>query len=266
MINQFLFTIQLNWNNWRLLHKIKKILILIFSGYKWLYNYITAWRTLNWKTHSTDLDYSFCLKQIALSKKNGTTWVSMFCWRAQWQQFSAGMKPPDLIKAAGLALQIHKAKMMFERKARRERHAALPACPLLHYSISSLQDRDEGARRGAQRQPASPGLSFPLGKRCITENPVHLRSRHAAMLWSSFAYFIIIIFKKKMCTSVWWCSGLQRKVCFGFAVSEQLFSLKLAKWAIRGRIIKDWVLWPEEDPGAILRFFGTVVNERGLPG
>lgn len=46
---------------------------------------------------------------------------------------------PDLIKAAGLALQIHKAKRMFERKARRERHTALPPCPLLYYIIPTRQ-------------------------------------------------------------------------------------------------------------------------------
>lgn len=52
---------------------------------------------------------------------------------------------PDLIKVTSLALQIHKAKMMFERKARRERHT-MHFLPVHCFIISSQQDRDEGAK------------------------------------------------------------------------------------------------------------------------
>lgn len=96
-------------------------------------------------------------------------------------------EPPDLIKASGLALQIHKAAMMFERKARRERHTALSACPLFYYIIATRQ-RWRSQARGAEATCLSWCLLFPLGKRCITEKPVHLLNRRAAILWSPFAY------------------------------------------------------------------------------
>lgn len=46
-------------------------------------------------------------------------------------------KTSDLIKAAGLALQIDKAKMVFERKARRERHT-MHSLPVHCFIIASL--------------------------------------------------------------------------------------------------------------------------------
>lgn len=116
-------------------------------------------------------------------------WGSVCRLRAQWQQFWAGMKPLTPIKATGLALQIHKANMMFKRKSRRERRRTSSQSTALLYHPYKTEMKEPGERRrGNLPFLMSP---FPPRKWCITENPVHLFSRHAAMLWSSFAYFIL---------------------------------------------------------------------------
>lgn len=206
----------------------------------------------------TDLVDCLRLKQIAVSKKKKLEEHGVWCLAQghNGNNFQLGWNPwPDQSRWSSTPDMQSKDDVWKEgQEGKTHCTFSLSTALLYHHYKIEMKEPGEG-HRGNLPLLMSP---VPLGKRCITESPVHLlkQARCHALI------FLCLFYKKKMCTSVWWGSGLQRKVCVGLAVSEQLFSLKLAKWAIRGRIIKDRVPWPEEDPGAILKFFIMVVNER----